>query len=616
MPKNYKISPILLDSMKLLKANGYKYTEIAKLLDVSLGSISRLTKDVVVLPKNRRENVWDQISKLLHPQSYQIQEDRDLRNALREKQSWIDGHIPGERFIGPSNLLSLDELCDVMEDPTNYISPLGQTEWFDTYIAPMTFRGISHTLCNSQILLNNFLDHHDHALAEIFRGAGKTVLVEGRLTRYITENRDNNYAIQSENVERSMERLMVIRNHLTGNPSLIKDYGYLPLDKKYGRIRGAWKSNQITVKRNTIQTDPTLKAVSWKDARLLGGHFHGILFDDPWSSKLEENNEKNKEKWFRWYDSTLIGCMESNSWQHVICTRKGLYDIYRSLEDRNIFSLYKQPAIYQYPSDYEYIKDEQGKIIDVEVYSDDWHISDDGNGRFSVEFFLMKKAQVDDSAFQMEWQLDPLPKKGRLFDWDDVRFFEISDFTDAELRRMRKVAAMDMAFGKSKQAHYTALAVCGYLDGEYYLLDGWIKKGTSKIDKAKMVRLAMREYPSIRKLYIEADFNQTNYIDDLKELLKGVIRIEEVLSRYEERKIAKEDIGKLSPKHARIWGQLDEVTEAGHFWVNKKMKNYGEFEREMKEFPRSLYDDLIDAVGSAISKLKRSRFKLWGASGR
>jgi phage terminase large subunit-like protein len=527
-------------------------------------------------------------------------------------------------------MLSLDELCDLMEEPTNYVSPLGQTDWFNEYIAPMTFRGVSLQLCNSQILLNDFLDRHDHALAEIFRGVGKTVLVEGRLTRYITENRDNNYAIQSENVERSMERLMVIRNHLTGNPNLIKDYGYLPLDKKYGRIRGAWKSNQITVKRDMIQTDPTLKAVSWKDARLLGGHFHGILFDDPWSSKLEENNEKNKEKWFRWYDSTLIGCMESDSWQHVICTRKGLYDIYRSLEDRSIFSLYKQPAIYQYPTEYEYLKDEQGKIINVEVFSNDWHISDDGNGRFSIEYFLMKKAQVDDSAFQMEWQLDPLPKKGRLFDWDDVNFFEIDKkFKELKThgeetrlewtpgwRRMRIVAAMDMAFGKSKQAHYTALAVCGYLDGEYYFLDGWIKKGTSKIDKAKMVRLALKEYPSIRKLYIEADFNQTNYIDDLKELLKGVVRIEEVLSRYEERKIAKEDIGKLSPKHARIYGQLDEVTEAGHFWVNKNMKIYGEFEREMKEFPRSLYDDLIDAVGSAISKLKRSRFKLWGASGR
>jgi hypothetical protein len=119
MTKNYKISPIILDSMKLLKANGYKYHEIADLLSVSLGSISRLTKDVVVLPPNQRTEVWDQIAKLLNPETYQIQEDRDLKNALREKQAWIDGHVPGKRFIGPTNMLSLDELCDLMEEPTN-----------------------------------------------------------------------------------------------------------------------------------------------------------------------------------------------------------------------------------------------------------------------------------------------------------------------------------------------------------------------------------------------------------------------------------------------------------------------------------------------------------------
>ena len=122
---------------------------------------------------------------------------------------------------------------------------------------------------------------------------------------------------------------MAVRSHLQSNKRLIADYGYLPHDKKYRNTTALWKAGEFVIKRDTIQTDPSLKALSWKDAKMLGGHFKGVLFDDPWSIKLEENRDANKEKWFRWYDSTLIGSMEEDSWQHIVCTRKGLYDIYR-----------------------------------------------------------------------------------------------------------------------------------------------------------------------------------------------------------------------------------------------------------------------------------------------
>lgn len=614
MSKTKKLSPFQINAIKVLRQNGMSFDGISSGLGVSVGVAHKYGSPIIKLPKNQRKDPWEVLITLQGLPTLESPELGSYKKAIKEKQSWIDNHIPGERFIGPLSMFSLDELCEMMVEPTGYISELGQTDWYDYYIAPMTFRGVSTTLNNTQILLNNFFDTHKHAMGIIFREGGKTVLAEGRLTRHINEKPENNYAIQSENVERSMERLMVVRNHLMGNPRLIADYGYLPLDRDYKRIKGAWKNNQITVKRNLIQTDPTLKAVSWKDARLLGGHFHGILFDDPWSSKLEENNEKNKEKWFRWYDSTLIGCMEHDSWQHIICTFKGLYDIYRDLIDRDIFSVYKQPAIWEFPTDYEYIKNEAGKIIGVDVRSDDWHISDDGNGRFTIEGFLMKKAQIPDSAFQMEWQLNPLPKKGRLFDWDDVIFFDYTEMPKEDIKKMRVIAAMDLAFGKSDRAHFTALAIVGYLKGEYYLIDLYMKKGTSKVDKAKMIRLAKMDYPTMRRVYIEADFHQAAYIEDLKALVPK-IKIDEVLSRHEEKVLKKEDIGKLSPKHVRIYSQIDEIVESGHFWINERMKNKGEFEREFKEFPRSLYDDGIDATGSGMSKLKKSRIKLWGASG-
>jgi len=80
----------------------------------------------------------------------------------------------------------------------------------------------------------------------------------------------------------------------------------------------------------------------------------------------------------------------------------------------------------------------------------------------------MRKAEMSEDAFEMEYQLNPLPEKGRLFNWDDVKFFRLEDMKPEDLKQMRIIAAMDMAFGKSERAHFTALTVCGYLRGEYF----------------------------------------------------------------------------------------------------------------------------------------------------
>jgi len=502
------LSPKIISIIKVLRTNGLSYKEIAKELDISSSTAHKYAQDVIPLPEKLQRDPWDEIQKLEDSPKLEIQEKGDFRNALKQREYWKEEHIEGKPFKGPIELFSLDELIEIMEEPTDYISPLNDNEWYNYYIAPMMFKGKNPRLSNTQIMINWFLNNHKHALVKVFRGAGKTVLVEGRLTRIGCENRKNCYAIQSETKERAQDRLQTVKNNLMGNPRIIAHYGYLPLDKKYKGMTGSWKRDEITVKREIIQTDPTIKAVSWKDARLLGGHFNGILFDDPWSSQLEENNEKNKEKWFRWYDGTLLGCLESGAWQHVICTSKGLYDIYRDLEDRGIFSLYRQPAIWEYPSEYKYIKNEQGKIVDVEVLSDDWHISEDMSKRFSIKFFLMKKAQIRQREWEMEFQLNPLPERGRFFDWKNLKFINgLEEFFECFKRgdKPKVIGAMDMAFGKSDRAHYTALVVVGYFRKMYYLLQAYIKKKTSKLDKAKMIKYAKMDFPMMNTVYVEAD---------------------------------------------------------------------------------------------------------------
>jgi phage terminase large subunit-like protein/transcriptional regulator with XRE-family HTH domain len=613
MPSNKKTPEKTVVSIKMLRRNGYTYKEIVERLNVSKSVVQKYAHDVEMLPPELRVDPYEKLTDL---GKMKLPVRDDYKSKKRMKEYWLENHIEGERFEGPLELYSLDELIGMMKEPTDYQSPLNMDDWYNHYIAPMMFKGVSTTLSKTQQEINKFLDEHQHALVEVFRKAGKTVLVVGRLVNNIVENREENFAVQSEIIDRSRDRVMAVRAHLQSNPKLIADYGYLPHDKKYRNTTALWKSGEFIIKRETIQTDPTLKALSWKDSKLLGGHFKGVLFDDPWSIKLEENRDSNKAKWFRWYDSTLVGSMESDSFQHIICTRKGLYDIYRELEDRGIFVVYKKAAIINYPTDIEYIK-KGGKIKDVR-YSDDGQISDPSNGRFDMRFFLMQKVQMASEAWEMEYMLNPVPQKGRMLRWDDVQFYKMSDLCQLNPNKIdiniRVIGAMDLAFGTSSTAHYTALVIMGAKGNDLYLIQAYLRRGASKMNKARMIDIAKEDYPSLRKVYIESDLQQSAYVRELQELVSSV-RIEPVLSRHEEGVLKKGDIGKLTPKAVRIYSQLDEVVESQRFYVRKDMRHFDEWEREFKEFPRSKFDDLIDAVGLATSKLKKRRGKVWGFSG-
>lgn len=618
---NKKLSPNMINSIKLMRMNGYSFKEISEELGIAKSTAFGYSHDIPVLPKKERVDPWDEIKKMENFPQGKIAEQDDYKSIIRQKEYWKELHSPGKRFEGPTDLFSLDELTEMMEVPTDYVSPLSNQEWYDKYIAPYVL-GKGSYLSNTQKELLSFLEKYQYVLAEVWRGMGKSVLFVGRMSRLISENRENNYFVQCESTERAVERVTAVRDILASNKLLIADYGYLAHDKTYRGIKGTWRSDAFTVKRDTIQIDPSLKALSWKDARMLGGHFHGGYFDDPWSSKLEENNERNKEKWFNWYDSTGVGCMEEGAFQHFVCTRKGLYDIYRDLEDRGMFAVYKKPAILEYPTDWEYIKDDKGIITGVQINSSDGIIADDCNGRFSMEFFLMKKANVGESKFAMEWQLNPLPPTGRLFAIENLRYINSLDdfydlFTDERVYKTstKVYGAMDMAMGKSESAHYTALAIVAYSKPNYYILEVYYKKGASTKDKAEMINRAKKDFPHLTQVFIEADFHQSEYIEDMREHVDSV-KINEVLSRHEAGVVSKSiDIGELEKKHARIYSQIDEVLETGHLFVNKRMMGYDLFMTELREFPRSKYDDGLDAVGNVLSKLKRTRALIWGISG-
>lgn len=615
--------------MQKLWANGVTTDPLCKVFSVARGTVNKYCKGIIRLPSKLQKNPFKDFQKGCSVEEV-VENLEDINTQVTQRELidikyWEQNHTPGKRWEGPISNIEIRKLAEIMETPTCYHSPLTLSDWYNHYVGKSLLKYPPHTLSETQLWINDFLVKHKRALVLVFRGGGKTVYVVGKLIREICEDREGNYFVQSKVIGISRKRVQAVRAELMTNKLLISDYGYLPHRREYAGHRATWSKTEFSVKRETTQVDPTLIALSWKQGETLGSHFKGGIFDDPWSRKLQKQAPKSIEDWFDWYDSTFVPCMEMAEFEHFICTYKALDDIYHELEDVGMHHIYKQPAIIKYPSEYHYIKDEFNKIVGVKVDSDDWEISDDCHGRFSIEKFLMLKEQMKHSqtiSFEAEYQLNPLPPKGIAFKWDDLRFFNnIQDFydllTDNKRRDkyMKIIGCMDLAFGKKIRSDYTALVILGFVKPNYYLLQIYLNRGGNLAKKAKMINSAKTQFPRMNVVYIEADLQQTAAVDELCSLIQSVA-VKPVLSRQEEKALKPSSTEEFSSKDLRIMTQFENPLELNQLWINKHCNHFDEFEREFRYFPRSLHKDVLDAIGNGLSRLKQTRAILYGVSWR
>jgi len=620
MPKN-KLSEKQITNLKILRANGMSYKDIAELTSLSLSTVHKYCKDVSVLPPNRRRNPLEPLS---IEQSMKVvkarlptAENRRIAEEIEDIEWFIDNHEEGTRFEGPLRKIPLKKLQEIMEVPTNYHSPLNIKEWVDYYLAGPEngfLKYAPHKWTKLQYEMFDAWSKHKKVMFETFRDAGKTMVANAILIHEICEHRDNNYAIASETQRKALKRVKQIGDVLLTNKKIIADYGFLPHITKYMGMTQTWTKDEITVKRDSVQTDPTLTCFSSQTAEATGAHFNGIVYDDIWSRNLQKNASENIRKWFDWYDGELEGCLEQDTWELFLLTRKGVNDLYRELEDRNIYVIFKRPAVVKFPSKYEYkLKEVKGnKLLEkVVVKSKDYEITDPE--RFTIEFFLEKMFKMPEPKWRAEYQLDPIAEKGQFFKWSNLRFINsYSDFTNLVEQKkwgkyFRVIGFMDLAFGKSSRADYTALVIVGYFQHTYYFLESMIKRGATENDMVKMIREAHRLFPQLLNvIYIEEDLQQISVVERLKKKCP-FISIQGFSSRQEMQKLKREDSGQradLNGKQLRIWSQLEGIIEDRKLVVNKNMRFLKEFKDEFISFPDCRHFDVIDALGNAVSKLK------------
>lgn len=627
-----QISPARVRHMQILRANGCTYATIAELLDCSMTTARKYCKKVAILPKNRQRDPF----KMLTPaQAEIVLESRlptvdNIRIAeeIGDLDYYLENYEIGTPFKGPLDKTNLRELQALMSEPTNYQSPLSMVDWAEHYLEGRS-GGIllhkPHLWSNQQHRMMTCWETHKRVMFETFRDAGKTMAGTAINTHEICEHRDSNYAMMSESKAKAKKRVKQIGDILLTNKRIIADYGFLPHMTKYEGHTQSWTREEITVKRDFKQTDPTLMSFSSESTEATGAHFAGITFDDVWSAKLEKNSRSNKDKWLTWYDGELEGCLE-NAWELWLLTRKGPTDLYQDIEDRNFYVIFKEPAIQKYPEDWEIIWKtvNNRKVFDhIQVNSKDGIITDNGHGRFSMEFFLEKKSKMDAVKFESEYQLNPLASKGKFWDRNNLRwingYYEYFDKVEERHwdRRFKIIGAIDPAFGQSARADYTSLAIIGSYEKKIYLLECYIKRKATTNDVVDMIRKAKQTFPLMSEIFVEADLQQTAYYEQIKKKA-SFIAIKPILSRQEQALLYKNDSAvrdDLKNKPLRIWSQLEGIIEDNMFYVNKSMQAIKEFNDEFNTFPSCSHFDVLDSVGMGVSKIHKKAALIFALSG-
>lgn len=621
-----KLSEDQINSIKILRANGVSFRQISKMLGIGYGTAQKYGQHVRLLPQSERKNPFLLISPSKNIELYDKRIPQGEYDEIeRSKEWWSDHHKPGTRFEGPLNLYSLTELQTIMEEPTNYHSPLNMSEWAQKYLeGPQNFlKKPPHKWGNGQLEIFTLWEIHRKLMIECHRDYGKTMAVDGILVREICENRENNYAICSETTKKARARVKHIGDVFLKNKQLIADYGFLPHQKVFQGTRQSWTKDEITVKREISQTDPSLMCFSSESKGATGAHFDGIVYDDVWSRILDRNPD-NKEKWLEWFDGELEGCLE-DAWELWVLTRKGLTDLYQNMEDRQYYVIYKRPAFVKFPSQYhyEYKTVEGSKVFDkIVVESDDWEISDPS--RFTPEFFLEKKMKMNPAEWESEYQLNPTARTGVYWKWKDLRFIDsYQDYfhitkTKGTQRRSKLIGCMDLAFGTSSRADYTALIILGYIDQKFYFLELFLKRGAGENEMVKMLAEAKRMFVDLETVYIEADFQQTDRAASLKKKA-SFLHILPILSRQQQALLDKDNKGRksvnLTGKALRIWSQLESIIEDNKLYINKHMRNFKEFKSEFITFPKCEHFDVIDALGNGVAKMVKKGVMIYALHG-
>jgi len=528
-------------------------------------------------------------------------------------------HNPNNRSLArPSNsspqIARLDP--NARPEPTGFRSPLKLVKWLVHYF-PNVYDPDLYDIQKDMI---KFLNNNPWAMIEIFRSAGKSKLVMGILCYIICENPNERLFLLAEEIKKGIQRVRTIRNML-GSPRIIEDYGYLINDSAGKSVRKG-KSTELMFEchRDIDAFEPTLMAITWQDSQALGYHYTGGVMDDPWSKKLQ-NQEGAKAKWMDWWGE-FQGCLDICRFLYILCTKKGVKDLYLDLEGLKMFKLLKVPLVQQFPDSIKLLTNKEGDIYTGAAIKGKYKITDTCHGKYSmtihnrdpkkgkIKFCIPVLRHNDPLNFQMEYQQEPYLPDGDVFKWEHANLYNRRSQDPLVFRffkqfnSIKKIGIMDLAFGESERSDFNVLLVMALYRRRFFIIDAWVGKWSAQ-KRIEVIRKFGEKYPGT-PLYIEADMAQIAWVKDIRKRV-NTVKIRDFISRGKGRnyQILYEGEEKASKK-GKIHDALAVPWSDGNFYISKELPCLSDLELQLKQFPRCDVWDIIDTLAMGVIVLRKS----------
>lgn len=417
------------------------------------------------------------------------------------------------------------------------------------------------------------MQRHKRVMILLPRGHLKSSLVTvGWSIQQICKNPNVRILIGSETNAKAKDFLKQIRDTFEKNPRVRWLYG------NHVRTQSRWTDDEITsaLRTSTAVKEPTVFTTGTDQTRT-GAHCDIAILDDP-VSHTNINTKEAREKTLKWYREIANNILDPGGLLVVIGTRWHFADIYQYIYDElsDVFNIFHHQAL----------TDDAYEVLrrDIPLLDKEKFITPD-KILFSEKFTVQQLWEIysgnSNEFFNNQYMNRIVDTENADFKEIDIQFYDPAD----RLPFLNTYMAIDPAI--SETGDYTAI-ICVGIDEKmnWYVLE----YDNDRMKPDEIIRRTFEMYTRhshTRKIGIETAAYQKSLVygfkDEMKKRQKMLPLIE--LSRGGRNSMTKEQ---------RILS-LQPIVRQKRLYIQKGMI---ELREQLRTFPRSRYDDVLDALAS------------------
>lgn len=209
---------------------------------------------------------------------------------------------------------------------------------------------------------------------------------------------------------------------------------------------------------------------------------------------------------------------------------------------------------------------------------------------WSLQRLAKKKLEIGSEAFAQEYLNDPSETGNQAFNPAFFNWYVTADLVDTKPngeeveRPMRHFLTLDPAYSGSKRAHYAAMVVVGVdIANNWYIKEIWREHASDGVIVAEFMRL-QKKWDCIRT-GVETVFMQKSFKIAIQDAMLKKNQVFDIADLKAQTAHKDMRIRALVPR----W-------ELGTIHLAKHDPNSRHLEEELRRYPKSKYDDILDAL--------------------